>query len=326
MWNWLITVLASKASIVLFDGFPMYRQNDLLLKIADNEKITLFGISAKYIDALRNYESRMKYKYKFKKLKTFCSTGSPLSEDGFKYVYNNIKKNIHLASISGGTDIVSCFVLGNLYQPVKIGEIQNQGLALDVKVFDEDGKSIEDKKGELVCVNPFPTMPLKFWNDKKDIKFKNAYFNQFKNVWHHGDFAKVKKVMGSFVIYGRSDTTLNPGGVRLGTAEIYSEVEKFKEIKESIVIGQSWDNDIRVILFIVMNKNKTLDKIFRKKIKQQIRKNASPRHVPKKILVVKDIPRTKSGKIVELAVKNTIEGNKLKIKKLLLILKLLRSI
>ena len=312
MWNWLVTVLASKASIVLFDGFPMYRQNDLLLKIADKEKITLFGISAKYIDALRNYESRMKYKYDLKELKTICSTGSPLSEDGFKYVYNNIKKNIHLASISGGTDIVSCFVLGNLYQPVKIGEIQNQGLALDVKVFDEDGKSIEDKKGELVCVNPFPTMPLKFWNDKKDIKFKNAYFNQFKNVWHHGDFAKVKKSNGSFVIYGRSDTTLNPGGVRLGTSEIYSEVEKFKEIKESIVIGQTWDNDIRVILFIVLNKNKKLDKNLERKIKSNIRKNASPRHVPKKILVVNDIPRTKSGKIVELAVKNTIEGNQIK--------------
>ena len=312
MWNWLVTVLASKASIVLFDGFPMYRQNDLLLKIADKEKITLFGISAKYIDALRNYESRMKYKYDLKELKTICSTGSPLSEDGFKYVYNNIKKNIHLASISGGTDIVSCFVLGNLYQPVKIGEIQNQGLALDVKVFDEDGKSIEDKKGELVCVNPFPTMPLKFWNDKKDIKFKNAYFNQFKNVWHHGDFAKVKKSNGSFVIYGRSDTTLNPGGVRLGTSEIYSEVEKFKEIKESIVIGQTWDNDIRVILFIVLNKNKRFDKNLERKIKFNIRKNASPRHVPKKILVVNDIPRTKSGKIVELAVKNTIEGNQIK--------------
>jgi len=312
MWNWLVTVLASKASIVLFDGFPMYRQNDLLLKIADKEKITLFGISAKYIDALRNYESRMKYKYDLKELKTICSTGSPLSEDGFKYVYNNIKKNIHLASISGGTDIVSCFVLGNLYQPVKIGEIQNQGLALDVKVFDEDGKSIEDKKGELVCVNPFPTMPLKFWNDKKDIKFKNAYFNQFKNVWHHGDFAKVKKSNGSFVIYGRSDTTLNPGGVRLGTSEIYSEVEKFKEIKESIVIGQTWDNDIRVILFIVLNENKKLDKNLERKIKLNIRKNASPRHVPKKILVVNDIPRTKSGKIVELAVKNTIEGNQIK--------------
>ena len=312
MWNWLVTVLASKASIVLFDGFPMYRQNDLLLKIADKEKITLFGISAKYIDALRNYESRMKYKYDLKELKTICSTGSPLSEDGFKYVYNNIKKNIHLASISGGTDIVSCFVLGNLYQPVKIGEIQNQGLALDVKVFGEDGKSIEDKKGELVCVNPFPTMPLKFWNDKKDIKFKNAYFNQFKNVWHHGDFAKVKKSNGSFVIYGRSDTTLNPGGVRLGTSEIYSEVEKFKEIKESIVIGQTWDNDIRVILFIVLNENKKLDKNLERKIKLNIRKNASPRHVPKKILVVNDIPRTKSGKIVELAVKNTIEGKQIK--------------
>jgi acetoacetyl-CoA synthetase len=244
-------------------------------------------------------------------LKTICSTGSPLSKDGFKYIYNNIKKNIHLASISGGTDIVSCFVLGNLYQPVKIGEIQNQGLGLDVKVFSDNGKVIKNKKGELVCVNPFPSMPLKFWNDKKDVKFKSAYFKKFKNVWHHGDYAE-RKSSGSFIIYGRSDTTLNPGGVRLGTSEIYSEVEKFKEIKESIVIGQTWDNDIRVILFIVLNKNKRLDKNLERKIKSNIRKNASPRHVPKKILVVNDIPRTKSGKIVELAVKNTIEGNQIK--------------
>ena len=316
MWNWLVTVLASKASIVLYDGFPMYKQNDLLLKIADIEKITLFGISAKYIDTLRNFEPRLKYKYGLKKLKTLCSTGSPLSEDGFKYIYGNVKKNIHLSSISGGTDIVSCFVLGNLYQPIKIGEIQNQGLALDVRVFGEDGKSIKNKKGELVCINPFPTMPLKFWNDKGDKKFKDAYFKKFKNVWHHGDYAKVK-TDGGFIIYGRSDTTLNPGGVRLGTSEIYSEVEKFREIKESIVVGQNWDNDIRIILFVVLNNNYKLDVNLEKKIKSQIKKNASPRHVPKKILAVRDIPRTKSGKIVELAVKHTIEGNQIKNKEAL---------
>jgi len=316
MWNWLVTVLASKASIVLYDGFPMYKQNDLLLKIADTEKITLFGISAKYIDTLRNFEPRLKYKYGLKKLKTLCSTGSPLSEDGFKYIYGNVKKNIHLSSISGGTDIISCFVLGNLYQPIKIGEIQNQGLALDVRVFGEDGKSIKNKKGELVCINPFPTMPLKFWNDKGDKKFKDAYFKKFKNVWHHGDYAKVK-TDGGFIIYGRSDTTLNPGGVRLGTSEIYSEVEKFREIKESIVVGQNWDNDIRIILFVVLNNNYKLDLNLEKKIKSQIKKNASPRHVPKKILAVRDIPRTKSGKIVELAVKHTIEGNQIKNKEAL---------
>ena len=316
MWNWLVTVLASKASIVLYDGFPMYKQNDLLLKIADREKITLFGISAKYIDTLRNLEPKLKYKYDLKKLKTLCSTGSPLSEDGFKYIYSNIKRNIHLSSISGGTDIVSCFVLGNLYQPVKIGEIQNQGLALDVKVFGEDGKSIKNKKGELVCVNAFPTMPLKFWNDKKDKKYQEAYFKRFENTWHHGDYAEMKND-GGFIIYGRSDTTLNPGGVRLGTSEIYSEVEKFSEIKESIAIGQSWNNDIRIILFVVLNENYTLNENLEKKIKLQIRKNASPRHVPKKILAVSDIPRTKSGKIVELAVKNIIEGNKIKNKEAL---------
>ena len=316
MWNWLVSALASKASIVLFDGSPMYKKEDLLLKIADKEKITLFGISAKYIDALRKFLPNLNYKYKLSKLRTICSTGSPLSNDGFNYVYKKIKKNIHLASISGGTDIVSCFVLGNLYQPVHLGEIQNKGLALDVKVFSDKGKSLKNSKGELVCTNPFPSMPIKFWNDKNDTKFKNAYFDKYKNIWHHGDFAEIKNTDG-FIIYGRSDTTLNPGGVRLGTAEIYSEVEKFNEIKEAIVVGQSWDNDVRIILFIIMNKSYEINDSLLKKIKKQIRKNASPRHVPSKIIAVKDIPRTKSGKIVELAVKNTLEGNEIKNKEAL---------
>ncbi|WP_435086072.1 acetoacetate--CoA ligase [Candidatus Pelagibacter bacterium nBUS_33] len=311
MWNWLISSLASKASIVLFDGSPMFKKDDLLLKIADKEKITLLGVSAKYIDALRKFKPTLKYRYKLNKLKTICSTGSPLSNDGFKYVYQNIKKDVHLSSISGGTDIVSCFVLGNIYQPVHMGEIQNKGLALNVDILNDKGKPIKNSKGELVCKNPFPTMPLKFWNDKNDNKFKDAYFNRFPNTWHHGDFAEIKTTRG-FIIHGRSDTTLNPGGVRLGTAEIYSEVEKFKEIKESIVVGQSWDNDIRIVLFIVMNAKFLLTEDLLKKIKAQIRKNASPRHVPSKVIVVKDIPRTKSGKIVELAVKNTIEGNNIK--------------
>ena len=316
MWNWLISSLASKASIVLFDGSPMFKKDDLLLKIADKEKITLLGVSAKYIDALRKFKPTIKYRYKLNKLKTICSTGSPLSNDGFKYVYQNIKKDVHLSSISGGTDIVSCFVLGNIYQPVYMGEIQNKGLALNVDILNDKGKSIKNSKGELVCKNPFPTMPLKFWNDKNDNKFKDAYFNRFPNTWHHGDFAEIKTTRG-FVIHGRSDTTLNPGGVRLGTAEIYSEVEKFKEIKESIVVGQSWDNDIRIVLFIVMNTKFFLTEDLLKKIKAQVRKNASPRHVPSKVIVVKDIPRTKSGKIVELAVKNTIEGNNIKNKEAL---------
>ena len=311
MWNWLVSSLASRASIVLFDGSPMFKSADLLLKIAQREKITLFGISAKYVDALRKFKPKLKYKFKLNKLRSICSTGSPLSEESFKYVYKHIKKNVHLSSISGGTDIVSCFVLGNLYQPVNIGELQNNGLALDVDVLDDKGKSLKNSKGELVCKNPFPSMPLKFWNDKNDIKFKSAYFNRFKNIWHHGDYAEIKN-SGGYIIHGRSDTTLNPGGVRLGTAEIYSEVEKFKEIKESIVVGQSWDNDVRIVLFIVMSKNYSLTAELINKIKLQIKKNASPRHVPSKIIVVKDIPRTKSGKIVELAVKSKIEGSQIK--------------
>jgi acetoacetyl-CoA synthetase len=316
MWNWLVTTLASKASIVLFDGSPMYKKEDLLLKIAEKEKITLFGVSAKYIDALRKFKPTLKYKYKLSKLKTICSTGSPLSNNGFRYVYENIKKNVHLSSISGGTDIVSCFVLGNLYQPVILGEIQNKGLGLDVDIFNEKGKSLKNKKGELVCKNPFPSMPIKFWNDKNDIKFQSAYFNNFLNTWHHGDYAEIKE-SGGFIIHGRSDTTLNPGGVRLGTAEIYSEVEKFVEVKESIVVGQAWDNDIRIVLFIVLNPKHELNENLLKRIKIQIRKNASPRHVPSKIIVVGDIPKTKNGKIVELAVKNVIEGNDIKNKEAL---------
>ena len=316
MWNWLVTVLASKASIVLFEGFPMYKRSDLLIKLADEEKITLFGVSAKYIDALNKSNVLNKKKYKLKNLRTICSTGSPLSEDGFKFIYKKVKSNVHLASISGGTDIVSCFLLGNIYEPVIAGQIQNKGLGMDVDIFNDHGKPIKNKKGELVCKNAFPTMPLKFWNDKNNIKFKEAYFNKFNNIWHHGDYAEVKN-SGGFIIYGRSDTTLNPGGVRLGTSEIYSEVEKFKEIKESIVIGQSWDNDIRIILFVIMNQNYQLNNELIRRIKIQIRTNASPRHVPNKILNVKDIPRTKNGKIVELAVKNIIEGNEVKNKEAL---------
>ena len=316
MWNWLVSVLASKASIVLFEGFPMHKRNDLLIKLANEEKITLFGVSAKYIDALNKSNILNKKKYKLKNLRTICSTGSPLSEDGFNFIYKKVKSNVHLASISGGTDIVSCFVLGNIYEPVIAGQIQNKGLGMDVDILNDHGKPIKNKKGELVCKNPFPTIPLKFWNDKNNIKFKQAYFKKFKNIWYHGDYAEIKN-SGGFVIHGRSDTTLNPGGVRLGTSEIYSEVEKFKEIKESIVIGQSWDNDIRIVLFVIMNQNYQLNDELIRRIKIQIKTNASPRHVPSKILNVKDIPRTKNGKIVELAVKNIIEGNEVKNKEAL---------
>ncbi len=310
MWNWLVTALASKASILLFDGFPMHKSTELLLKIANKEKVTLFGISAKYIDQLIKQNVKVKEKIKLKSLKTICSTGSPLSKDGFEFIYRNIKKNVHLASISGGTDIVSCFVNGNIYSKVNSGEIQNNGLGMDTAVFSEKGKSILNKKGELVCRNPFPSMPLKFWNDPGKVKYKKAYFSKFKNIWHHGDYAE-RKNNGSYIIYGRSDATLNPGGVRLGTAEIYSVVEKFKEIKESIVVGQSWDNDVRIILFVILSKNNKLDEKLISKLKRTIRYEASPRHVPAKIITVNDIPRTKNGKIVEVAVKNVIDGNKI---------------
>ena len=311
MWNWLMTFLGSKASIVLFDGFPMHKRNDLLFKIAEKEKISLFGISAKYIDQLKKLNVMVKNKYKLNYLKIICSTGSPLSSEGFDYVYKNIKKNVHLASIAGGTDLVSCFVLGNIYSPVYRGQIQNNGLGMNTDVFSERGKSLINQKGELVCKSPFPSMPKLFWNDKNNKKYKSAYFKKYKNVWHHGDFAE-RKSNGGYIIYGRSDATLNPGGARLGTAEIYSVVDKFKEVKESIVIGQKWDNDIRIILFVVLKKPKSLNEDLCINLKKAIRKDASPRHVPKKIIEVSDIPRTKNGKIVEIAVRNTIEGNKIK--------------
>ena len=311
MWNWLVGALALGATILLFDGFPMYKKDDLLFEFASEEKATLFGISAKYIDALNNSKVVPKNNHDLSKLRTICSTGSPLSKDGFKYIYNKIKKDVHLSSISGGTDIVSCFVLGNVFQPVYAGEIQNKGLGMDVDIFNEKGLSIQNTKGELVCKKPFPSMPVKFWNDDGDRKYKSAYFEKYKNVWHHGDFAKITN-NGGFIIFGRSDTTLNPGGVRLGTAEIYGVVEKFDEIQESIVIGQSWNNDIRIILFIVLNKGYQLTDEIKDKIKKAIRINTSPRHVPSKIISILEIPKTKNGKLVELAVKQSVEGKTIK--------------
>ena len=311
MWNWLVGSLSSGATILLFDGFPLYKKDDLLFQFASEEEITLFGISAKYIDTLNNNQVIPKNNYDMPKLRTICSTGSPLSKDGFEYIYKNIKKDVHLASISGGTDIVSCFVLGNLFQPVNAGEIQNRGLGMDVDVFNEKGFSIKNITGELVCKKPFPSMPVKFWNDDEDKKYRRSYFKKYKNVWHHGDFAKITD-SGGFIIFGRSDTTLNPGGVRLGTSEIYSVVEKFREIKESVVIGQSWKNDIRIILFVVLNSGYKLTIELKDKINKTIRSSASPRHVPSKIISILDIPKTKNGKLVELAVKQIIEGDTIK--------------
>jgi len=311
MWNWLIGALSSGATILLFDGFPMYKKDDLLFEFASEEKATLFGVSAKYIEVLKNNKTIPKNNYDLSSLRTICSTGSPLSKNGFKYIYDNIKSDIHLSSISGGTDIVSCFVLGNLIEPVHSGEIQNRGLGMDVDIFDENSLPVKDIKGELVCKTPFPSMPIKFWNDVGDKKYKSAYFKKYKNVWHHGDYAKITK-NGGFIIFGRSDATLNPGGVRLGTAEIYNVVEKFKEIQESIVVGQKWNNDIRIILFIVLNKKYYMTDKITKKIKREIKIQASPRHVPAKIIPITEIPRTKNGKLVELAVKQTIEGEVIK--------------
>ena len=311
MWNWLVGALSSGATILLFDGYPMYKKDDLLFEFASEEKISLFGISAKYVDTLNNKGVIPKNNYDLSSLRTICSTGSPLSREGFKYIYNNIKKDLHLSSISGGTDIISCFVLGNLFQPVYEGEIQNRGLGMDVDIFDEKGSSVRNTKGELVCKKPFPSMPIKFWNDEGDKKYKSAYFEKYSNIWHHGDFAKITN-KGGFVIFGRSDTTLNPGGVRLGTAEIYSVVEKFEEIEESIVIGQSWKNDIRIILFVVLNSGYSLNDTIKEKIKKAIRFDASPRHVPEKIISISEIPKTKNGKLVELAVKQSIEGESIK--------------
>ena len=308
MWNWLISALASRASIVLFDGFPMYKKKDLLFRLTKKEKITLLGVSAKLIDNFKNEKISIIKKYNLESLKTICSTGSPLSKESFQYIYRHIKKDVHLSSISGGTDIISCFVLGNVYEPVIAGEIQNKGLGMEVLVLNKKGTSITKSKGELICKNSFPSMPLKFWNDKNDIKYNKAYFQTFRNLWHHGDYAEVTK-SGGFIIYGRSDATLNPGGVRLGTSEIYSVIDKFDEIKESIVIGQQWDNDIRIVLFIVLKAKKELTESLKVKLKQKIRQDTSPRHVPAKIISVLDIPRTKNGKIVELAVKNLVDGN-----------------
>ena len=311
MWNWLVGSLSSGAAILLFDGFPMYKKDDLLFEYASEEKATLFGVSAKYIDVLNNNGVFPKHNYDLSELRTICSTGSPLSEDGFKYVYSKIKEDVHLASISGGTDIISCFVLGNLFQSVHSGEIQNKGLGMDVDIFDDEGLPIQNTKGELVCKTPFPSMPIKFWNDDEDKKYRSAYFEKYQNIWHHGDFAKITK-NGGFVIFGRSDTTLNPGGVRLGTAEIYNVVEKFDEIQESIVIGQSWKNDIRIILFVVLNPGYNLNNAIKDKIKKAIKSDASPRHVPSKIIPISEIPKTKNGKLVELAVKQCIEGEVIK--------------
>ena len=307
MWNWLVGGLATGSSIFLFDGAPVYPTIDVLLKYCQDKEINLFGVSAKYLDHLKNENYNSK-NLDLSSIKIITSTGSPLAEESFKYVYENIKQNVHLASIAGGTDLVGCLILGNLFSNVYKGEIQGQSLGIDVDVFTEEGKSINDsEKGELVVKNPFPSMPVKFWGDDDGQKYHKAYFTRFKNIWHHGDFIE-KTPNNGFIMRGRSDATLNPGGVRIGTAEIYQQVENIDFITEALVVGQHYNDDVRIILFVTTKKNNQLDSDKIKLIKSKIRKNCSPKHVPSIVLKVPEIPRTKSGKIVELAVRKIING------------------
>ena len=307
MWNWLIGGLATGSSIFLFDGAPVYPKIDILLEYCQNKKINFLGVSAKYIDHLKNEKFNSKH-LDLSSIKFIASTGSPLSEESFKYVYDNIKKDVHLASIAGGTDLVGCLVLGNLYSNVYSGEIQGQSLGIDVDVFSEKGESVKNgEKGELVVKQPFPSMPVKFWGDISGEKYKKAYFTKFKNIWHHGDFIE-RTVNNGFIMSGRSDATLNPGGVRIGTAEIYQQVESIDFVTEGLVVGQNYNDDVRIILFLKTKNNKELNEENIKFIKAKIKKNCSPKHVPKIIIKVPEIPRTKSGKIVELAVKKIING------------------
>ena len=311
MWNWLLGALFSEATIILYEGSPFYGGPNKLWDLAEKEKINLFGTSAKYIDAVRKSGYKPNKHNQLKFLKCLCSTGSPLSPESFDFINKFISSEMQIGSISGGTDILSCFVLNNPLDEVISGEIQCRGLGMAVDVFDEEGNSVTDTPGELVCTKPFPSMPVMFWNDPDGKKYQEAYFDYYPNVWRHGDWTKLTK-RGTLVIYGRSDATLNPGGVRIGTAEIYKVVESFEEILESIVIGQEWEDDIRIVLFVKLIEKISLDEKLKTEIKNKLRQLVSPRHVPAKIISVADIPRTRSGKITELAVRDVIHGKKIK--------------
>ncbi|MBI3440770.1 MAG: acetoacetate--CoA ligase [Proteobacteria bacterium] len=311
MWNWLVSGLATGAALLLYDGSPFYPDGYTLFRFAEKYQCTLFGTSAKYIDALRTNGMVPQGKFALDSIRMMTSTGSPLAYEGFDYVYDRVLPNVHLASISGGTDIVSCFVLGNPLSPVYRGEIQGAGLGMDVDVFDEAGRPLPQGKGELVCKTPFPSMPVGFWNDPQGQKYSKAYFEKFPGIWCHGDWCEWTPNRG-LIIHGRSDTTLNPGGVRIGTAEIYRLVEQLPEIKESIAVGQDWEGDVRVILFVVLKAGVVLNEALINKIKKMVRDGASPRHVPAKVIAVADIPRTKSGKITELAVREVIHNRPIK--------------
>src|SRR5215470_15723028 len=311
MWNWLVSGLASGATLLMYDGSPFYPNPSVLFDLADTENMNVFGTSAKYIDALAKLGVKPSKTHRLDSVKTMTSTGSPLVAESFDYVYDSIKRDLLLSSISGGTDIVSCFVLGSPLLPVYRGELQCRGLGLKVEVYNDAGQPVVGEKGELVCSAPFPSMPVGFWNDADGKKYRDAYFGRFPGVWCHGDYMELTP-RGTAVIYGRSDAVLNPGGVRIGTAEIYRQVEQLNEVVESLVIGQNWDNDVRVVLFVRLRDGLTLDEALTKKIKTHIRANTTPRHVPAKIVQVADIPRTKSGKIVELAVRDIVHGQPVK--------------
>ncbi len=316
MWNWLVGSLFCKSSIVLYEGSPFYPNPEHLWKIAEKSEVNIFGTSAKYIDALSKSSIVPKKQFQLLNLVTICSTGSPLSPDSYDYILKNIKSDVQIASISGGTDLLSCFVLSNPLSPVTKGEIQCRALGMDVDIFNEVGKSLVNKEGELVCKTPFPSMPIKFWNDQNDFKYKEAYFEKFLGIWCHGDWAKITE-RGTIVIYGRSDATLNPGGVRIGTAEIYNTVEKLDEIVECLVIAQNWNKDVRIVLFLKLKSDFRLTQQLEEKVVNQIKTNLTPRHVPAKLIAVPDIPRTRSGKITELAVRDIVHGKEIKNKEAL---------
>jgi acetoacetyl-CoA synthetase len=307
MWNWLVTGLTSGATLLLFDGSPFYDDGRILWRMAERERVTVFGTSAKYLSALEKHGVRPGDEFELSDLRAVLSTGSPLAPESFDYVYDAIGKDLQLASIAGGTDIISCFVGGNPLLPVRRGEIQCLGLGMAVAFFDDEGKPLLEEQGELVCTRPFPSAPVGFWNDPDNARYRSAYFEKYPGVWAHGDFAELRKT-GGVVIYGRSDAVLNPGGVRIGTAEIYRQVEKLDEVLESIAVGQNWDDDVRVVLFVVLRPGIELDDELEAQIRKVIRSNTTPRHVPAKIVAVQDIPRTKSGKIVEIAVRSVIHG------------------
>jgi acetoacetyl-CoA synthetase len=311
MWNWLVSGLASGATLLLYDGSPFHPDGNVLFDFAQAERCTFFGTSAKFIDACNKAGVAPIEKHDLSALRTIASTGSPLLPEGFDYVYARVKADVCLSSISGGTDIVSCFVLGNPTGPVWRGEIQAPGLGMKVEVWNDRGQAVVGEKGELVCTRPFPSMPVGFWNDADGRKYRAAYFERFPGVWHHGDYAEIT-AHGGIVIYGRSDAVLNPGGVRIGTAEIYRQVEQLAEVEESLVVGQDWQGDVRVVLFVRLRPGLVLDDALRDRIRGRIRANATPRHVPAKIVQVAEIPRTRSGKIVELAVRDVIHGRPVK--------------